>query len=333
MAKRNLLIDIIKTLLIIMVVLGHCIQFGSGKDYFNKVSFFDNCFFIFIYSFHMPAFMIISGYLFGLSNKTNTFQIIKNKIKHLLVPIFVWSILITLMYAIHDGTFDILWIIKSYIIRSIYDLWFLWAVFYSTFISTIIKNYFNNNIYIHYFLILISFFIPDILNLHLYKFVYPFFVIGFYFHYIQNIIFRHKKMILAISTLLFIILLSIYNRDSYIYITKHFVNSYYQLYIDIYRYLIGLVGSCSTFMWIYYLKNIFIRILSPISFIGEKTMGIYIISNTLNMILLVITKEIQSFNLAYLILETCTIITLSLIIIKFLEQYKFTKKYLLGIYK
>ena len=278
----------------------------------------------------MPAFMIISGYLFGLSKKTNAINVIKNKINHLLIPIFTWAILTTIIFAIKEETFNFLTIIKKYIHTSIYSLWFLWAVFYSTTVSIIIKVHFNNNIYIHFLLIIVSFFIPDSLNLGLYKFVYPFFILGYYFHNIKDFIFKHKRTILLISTIIFIILLFIYNKDSYIYTTGHFITSYYQLYIDIYRYIIGVFGSCCVFMWIYYLKKYFYRKNSIISYIGQKTMGIYIISDYINLILTKLTKDLQSFNLIYLTIETCVTIVLSLIIIKCVEQNVLLKKYLLG---
>jgi len=54
MKERNILIDNIKSILIILVVLGH---FGSSG------SVIYNTFIIFIFSFHMPLFLFISGYL------------------------------------------------------------------------------------------------------------------------------------------------------------------------------------------------------------------------------------------------------------------------------
>lgn len=64
-SKRNSYLDIAKSLGIILVVIGHCIQYGSGSLYFEKELYFYNILFKFIYSFHMPLFMLISGYLFG----------------------------------------------------------------------------------------------------------------------------------------------------------------------------------------------------------------------------------------------------------------------------
>ena len=60
---RNTYIDIIKGFAIILVVLGHSIQFGSGYDFRANAECFNNWLYRIIYSFHMPLFMI--GGVFG----------------------------------------------------------------------------------------------------------------------------------------------------------------------------------------------------------------------------------------------------------------------------
>lgn len=56
MQKRLFYLDAMKGILIILVILGHSIQ-DTISDYQN------NFLFRFIYSFHMPLFFAISGYL------------------------------------------------------------------------------------------------------------------------------------------------------------------------------------------------------------------------------------------------------------------------------
>lgn len=58
--SRSVLIDTIKGVAILLVVWGHFIQF----IYVGSDSYFDNIIFKVIYSFHMPLFAIISGYLY-----------------------------------------------------------------------------------------------------------------------------------------------------------------------------------------------------------------------------------------------------------------------------
>lgn len=332
MNQRNIIIDITKAFLIILVVIGHCIQFGSGSIYLSNKMFFDNPLFKFIYSFHMPAFMLISGYLFALNKKNDVIYVIKRKIKHLLIPIFAWSILDTIYYILHNG-FG-LWSIKIYLSQCIHALWFLWALFYCSTIFILVKRFLRDNIYIHILFIIISFAIPDNLNLNLYKFVYPFFLLGYYSHNIKDKIktYLNHKFILLTSTILFILLLLLYNYDSYIYTTGHTITSYYMLYIDIYRYTIGIIGSCCMFMWIYHFREI-LKFLPSLSYIGKKTMGIYIISGFLCYYILprlAYKTNIHSFNLAILAIESASIIIASLITVHFIERFPSLKKYLLG---
>jgi fucose 4-O-acetylase-like acetyltransferase len=67
--KRNVLLDYFKGIAIFLVVWGHCLQYAANASY----DFFSNEVFIVIYSFHMPLFMFISGYLFFLTQKTRAF--------------------------------------------------------------------------------------------------------------------------------------------------------------------------------------------------------------------------------------------------------------------
>ena len=62
--KRNESLDILKGILVLLVVWGHAIQFGFGFEYVEKYYCFDDNIYKLIYSFHMPLFMAISGYLF-----------------------------------------------------------------------------------------------------------------------------------------------------------------------------------------------------------------------------------------------------------------------------
>ncbi len=64
--ERNATLDCVKGLAIFLVVWGHCIQF-----LFSDVSqsYFQNPVFKFIYTFHMPLFMAVSGYLFSDSER------------------------------------------------------------------------------------------------------------------------------------------------------------------------------------------------------------------------------------------------------------------------
>ena len=60
--------DLLKGIAIFLVVWGHTIQYGGSGSIF-----FDNKAFIFIYSFHMPLFLLISGYFLAKSAGRRSF--------------------------------------------------------------------------------------------------------------------------------------------------------------------------------------------------------------------------------------------------------------------
>lgn len=75
--NRNYLIDNSKGLLIFLVVLGHSLEF-IRKDY--EVA---RLLYVFIYEFHMPVFVFISGYLSKNVEKGR-----RNAVRNFLTPFF-----------------------------------------------------------------------------------------------------------------------------------------------------------------------------------------------------------------------------------------------------
>lgn len=56
--QRNTYLDLCKGIAILLVILGHSIQYGMGEGY---EGYWENPVFRFIYSFHMSLFMLISN--------------------------------------------------------------------------------------------------------------------------------------------------------------------------------------------------------------------------------------------------------------------------------
>lgn len=66
--------DAAKGVAIVLVAFGHAIQYGSGRDFLWGSLYFNQRVFQFIYSFHMPLFMLISGYFFDKTFSCNTLR-------------------------------------------------------------------------------------------------------------------------------------------------------------------------------------------------------------------------------------------------------------------
>jgi fucose 4-O-acetylase-like acetyltransferase len=144
---RNKLIDMVRFFAIFLVVLGHAIQFNSPNP-------FDNIFFRMIYSFHMPLFFFISGYVSYNSILNNKFNI-SSKFLTLLYPFFLWSVFYS---AVKNNTFDFLNTFKLLIYQPDSGYWFLWALFWIYVVVLIIRKI-NNN-YLIAILIVLFFMIP-----------------------------------------------------------------------------------------------------------------------------------------------------------------------------
>lgn len=103
--KRDDYLDIVKGVAIFSVVLGHCIQYGSGAEFLEENLFFYNDIYRFIYSWHMPLFMLVSGYLFSFSVKRHEWSsLLKNRFNQLLLPILSWSLLVAIVLRTMGGT-------------------------------------------------------------------------------------------------------------------------------------------------------------------------------------------------------------------------------------
>ena len=91
MKNKNPTIDVVKGLAIILVVYGHLIEHGMapwGGD------FFANPVFKVMYTFHMPLFVFISGYLMAFSlGRRSLGETFKIKCNSLLVPFVSLAIL------------------------------------------------------------------------------------------------------------------------------------------------------------------------------------------------------------------------------------------------
>ena len=96
MKNRDNKFDFIKGILIILVVIGHAIQALYGID--NKEVWYNPIFNI-VYTFHMPLFIFISGYFFSSSLKYSFSILLEKKATRLLVPTFIWSTVILLIWG------------------------------------------------------------------------------------------------------------------------------------------------------------------------------------------------------------------------------------------
>ena len=288
MEKRNKEIDIIKGIATLLVLWGHSIQYFSLDNF----SFYENWMFRGIYSFHMPLFMLVSGYLFYYSKKRHSLRnLCISRIKSLGVPLIIWG-----------GCFGLLTQSVRLIVHrepiSYYDLgkellanWFIWSVLIISINVAVIENV-CNILYKKIIAYALSTIFLSILpcsenNL----FMFPFFVFGYYANK-NKILFRKicqdKRMHLSIP-ILFIISLRFYDTDDFVYISG--VNPFIstegfskQIGIDIYRWYIGLIGSIAIIIAVKYIVDLASetnRLVIWVERVGQYSLQIYLLQRIL----------------------------------------------------
>lgn len=339
--EREVLPDIIRGFAIILVVLGHCIQEGSGNLYKEQQLYFGDEVYQFIYSFHMPLFMMISGYLaWGSLNRANGKRgLLKKRVSSLLVPIFMWTAIDYIRILIINtlkGQAQPEALIFVYFYNALNNMWFLWAVFWCFFIVYVMYYYFKDSVIIYVLIFGAMFFLPDGLGLGAYKYMLPYYLIAFYGHkHIENKDIKSIKIFYVMAMgVIFIVAVSFFNEESFIYLTGYKLigkNTLKQLYIDIYRFLVGLIGSC---FWILIWKKVYeLRknklidgILKMLKSLGRESMGIYILSGYI--IIFVLQKMIVVSKQSYILnfLETIVIVMVSYGLTIFLKRVPLLSK-------
>lgn len=121
---RDVGLDVIKAFATLLVLVGHVIQY-------TNVDFDRSLFFKIIYSFHMPLFMFISGYL---TPKITGDGFLLFKFRQLVVPFVLWSVLlISLNNPSLIQTGDVYRLIDRFCQLFLRPddggLWFLWVLF------------------------------------------------------------------------------------------------------------------------------------------------------------------------------------------------------------
>lgn len=340
--KRSLYLDVIKGLAIFLVVLGHCIQYGSCVS-FDK-QFYEDPIFKFIYCFHMPLFMLISGFLFYNSvNRHSWDKNFKSRFTKLVLPIIIWNTLYLIVidtYRLFNGISLHIGQIASYLTA----LWFLWAIFWSSTTVLIIRRFFKDRILIYVLIGVLALFLPSKWGSSLYIYMYPYFIIGYLWNkynlesklHLSNI--NIKVLISILCIIMFYFLYLNFTKEDYVYTTgitilkmnpeKGLLLDFHQISIDLYRYLIGLVGASSVLLIInILLKSFQIKedsfIAKFFSRIGQKTLGIYIISGYLQFLTLPYLPHREQFGFEIVIIEAVCLTFVSYYLTILLEKNKY----------
>lgn len=301
--------DIAKFFAIISVIYGHCIQHYLDKDpLYNPV-------YLFIYSFHMPLFMIISGYFSSNSLKLDLKSFIKKKSIQLLLPYCSWQLISVLIkFLLND--IDIESIVR-------YDFWFLMSLYicsiFAWFLCHIRRPY--------QILFLIGSIIITQVGLFRLKDMYPSFLLGLLLFRKEDWIKKYKRELTLSILLLCVVLL-------YFTLNEHFFEVGFTPEGLLRQVNIIVVGSGLSFLIIRLCEFLENKIPSLFLKLGQYTLGIYLVQS----LLFTCTKEVVSFAditpvVTYFVIFpiiTVLFVTISMFIITTIEKNNVLSLLLLG---
>lgn len=359
MKQRDQFLDIIRGIAIILMVFGHCFQYGNGTELIKTGDFFNYKIFQIIYSFHLPLFMLLSGYLFSYTvvRYQDNMEFIKNRAQRLILPIIGWQTFHYLAKAVsmlvNQEGFGLSFI-RQYVHSWFTDIWFLWAIAYGSVIIYIVRKYLKDSYIIYLLGWIITFITPDNLpSLHLYKYMYPFFISGYLFgknkDKIKEIITKIRlKYSFAGALVCYIILFCFWRYNAYIYVTGYTLlkrdSAFKQLVRDIYRMVIGYAGSVAVvsgtellYEWsVKYSfgtaqrKSVISIIWDLTAKVGQESLPIYILSCEMVHWFLEAYSDMFHFSYLITILETTVFIGICYWVSIGLRKFPFLNKIMLG---
>ena len=301
--------NILKFIAIIFVVLSHSTYYKITSNYggINYQNLINNNFSLLLYKgfdkirevlyyFHMPMFMALSGAFYYIQVKNNKWIgvniLLKNKIKRLLLPFIIFSVLYTLPLKYLSNYFVDVSFVKAFIgqvfLLGNSHLWYLYALFVIFLMSYyILKMEANIFTYLIIYIIhLISFLIKFTLISAPLQFL-VWFSLGFLFESKRvewNKKLLNYKSITFLIGILFIILVLIYN----------YIKGDFKLISKFLLDIIAVTGSIAVYNIAYLLsKYSKLEDYRFYKLVVVNGLGIYIFSDTLNYFILYIIYTIS----------------------------------------
>lgn len=274
--EREQWVDIGKGFAIVLVVLGHMFRgFTSANMYNNYTEYFRWIDFT-IYSFHMPLFFMLSGYLYSKSSNITNIEQYKNmivkKLLNLGVPYIVFSVLQTLITIILSSktnnslNFYDLMLIP---IKPIAQFWFLYTLIAIFILVPLIELILKNDNIV--FLLFLAFKFSGLFMHTGIKFFDNFLIWGFYFYCGKILLNNFKSLLKSKFSMIFSILIYII-LNIYVFKMNNSNNLIINNIIDIILAISGCIFSFGI------IRIITKGILSKyINFIGRKSFYIYLL--------------------------------------------------------
>lgn len=206
--KRSITPDVCRGIAIFLVVWGHVLQQGLH----GVANVPENLVVKIIYSFHMPLFVLISGYFFYASyKKKSSRELIFNRAVGMLKVIFIWN---TIHYFVamllesrmgQDGMVSV----RGWWSAVLEGYWFLWAMLFCTVAVGITTKYIPKRFWIVGFGIFVPLALWSPCRWVILS-VYPFYIGGFLYHKAMEEGKKVPKQLMCAVPVLYVAVLVVY---------------------------------------------------------------------------------------------------------------------------
>jgi len=314
-------LDVLKAIATLLVIAGHVIQF-TNMDFDKSILF------KMIYSFHMPLFMCISGYL--MPDKVGP-GFFRRKFFQLIIPFFLWSAMLIVVRNIIQGSEISLQILGEGLLQVLLTpengLWFLWVLFLNCALFALLEGRYRLQISfaIIGFLYLIQFVKGEFgwFGLNLVRWHYFFFIFGFLIR--SNRILHVANRFLWVLVPLTILALTQWDRNLISGFLGGALTS--PFFAKILTLVVKYVAALGVLVLLFLIKGRLGFSGSVISFLANHSLGYY---GTQAVFLIPATLIWKSQNgLDQFALFTLTVIVCSVVVLIF-DRFDFTRRLFLG---
>jgi fucose 4-O-acetylase-like acetyltransferase len=196
LGARDSTMDALKGAAILLVVLGHSIQALPGFDYSHT--------FRLIYSFHMPLFMFVSGYIAFYSRDNTSWVQLRKKAALLVLPFLAWYAVSYIVNGVFMN-YGLKWYAYRLLLSPDWGLWFLWVLFLNFILlaGALRAERYLKFLALPAFWLLLQFSPTNNFGISLLKWHFTFFALGYLAHRHAGILKRYRKPVALISLVCF----------------------------------------------------------------------------------------------------------------------------------
>lgn len=329
--------DALKLFTIFLVLWGDCVQHLVSTHYYEEPVY------RFIYSFHMPLFMTISGFFAANIAKRSFWDALFRKFRQLILPAISFGIIVFIMFALYRWEFHP----KSLPRQIFFNYWFLKSAFLCSVGYLVVSKLGEKNKYIFASLIVLSLLGSQFVHYFSFERMYPCFLLGVFVKKYWSWIKLNEKTLLIISGIIFFAMSLFWGEEFWLYsnASSVFVEKMSDMFpvwlikrfLYAYRLLIGFAGTLFlifSFDWLsakipsnkfndFICKN------------GQYTLGIYILQCTVleTVMARFVNFDDSSFfvfNFVWCPIISLLVLILCIAIIKMIKLSKILNYFLLG---